>query len=247
MDHPGRERDLPEEVGHNLEQLCEELAASLGDRLEAIVLYGGLARGEYNPPSSDVNLLVVVREADVDTLDRMAEPLRDAALRIPLSLMVATEADLDRSTDIFPTRFLEMQRHHRILHGRDVLAGLEIGRDHLRLRCEQEIKNLLLRLRQFYVQRAARAELLEQTLSGAVASFLADLAVLLELKTGLPPLTKEAIAAAAGRELGVPAGPVREALALKRGEARPDLSELKALYGRFMSAVETAALVADKM
>jgi hypothetical protein len=140
-----------------------------------------------------------------------------------------------------------MQQHHRVLWGKDVLADLHIARDHLRLRCEQEIKNLLLKLRRFYLQRAQHAELVESTLTTAISSFLSSLSALLILKTGQAPMEKKAIAEAATRELELDDKPLQDTLALKSGEYKPDSAELKALYGAFMSTVHRAADVVDRL
>ena len=45
-----------------LDQLVASLRATLGDQLESIILYGGLARGEFAADRSDVNLMVVLKE-----------------------------------------------------------------------------------------------------------------------------------------------------------------------------------------
>jgi predicted nucleotidyltransferase len=237
----------PEEVGQGLERFCGELREALGEQLQAVILYGGLARGEYSPESSDVNVMVVLDQAGVETLDRIAGAVHRGVRDFGLAVMVLTEEDLRRSTDVFPTKFLDIQRHHRVLWGRDVLAGLEISKEHLRLRCEQEIKNLLLRLRQFYVQRAHHPELIESTLTHAASSFFSDLGVLLLLKSGAAPATRGAIMEAAVRELGLDEATLKALLALKAGEYRPDLDGLKALYGGLMDSVHQAADLVDRL
>jgi hypothetical protein len=239
------ELDLPMATRDALERFRGELEAALGERLVAVVLYGGIAKGEYAPLTSDVNAMVVLQDATTATLDQLVAPVQEGMRDCRLAVMVLTEEDLRHSTDVFPIKFLDMQRHHRVLCGRDVLADLDITDAHLRLRCEQEIKNLLLRLRQFYVQRQHRPELVEATLGRAVSSFLTDLGVVLLLKTGAAPVGKEAIAEAAARELGLDGQVLHEVLALKGGTRQPNADELKRLYDEFMRSVEQAAEIVD--
>ena len=239
--------DLPAAVRTGLERLCQGLSAALGDRLVSVVLYGGLAKNEYySPLASNVNVLVVLKEADVQTLERLRLPVEEGVRAMRLAAMVATEQDLGRSTDVFPTKFRDMQRHHCVLWGKDVLSGLSISRDHLRLRCEQEIKNLLLRLRGFYLSRAEYPEALERTLNRAVSSLLNSLAVLVELKTGQAPGGKAQTVEAAA-QLGLDAQSLRDALALKRGELKPDAAGLKQLYDAFLRTVQQAAEMVDAL
>lgn len=48
---------VPESRRKGLELLCTQLRDALGEQLVAVILYGGLAKGEYAPASSDVNVM----------------------------------------------------------------------------------------------------------------------------------------------------------------------------------------------
>jgi hypothetical protein len=237
--------DLPLATREALDGFSAAVRDALGDNLVALVLYGGIAKGEFSPATSDVNLMLVVRDATTATLDRLVGPIQQALRDCRLAPMVLTEDDLRRSTDVFPTKFLDMQRHHRLLAGRDVLADLPIADAHLRLRCEQELKNLLLRLRQLYLLRSQRPEQIEATLGRTISAFLATLGVVLLLQTGQAPVGKEAIAAAATDTLGLDGRVLRDVLALKARTSQPDVVELKRLYDDFMTTVERAAEIVD--
>lgn len=235
---------LPEMVMEGTERLCEQLREALGDQLVSVVLYGGLAKGEYLPETSDVNVMIVFDRVTVSSLDKIASIIQGGVRDFRLATMLLSESDLPRSTEVFPVKFLDMCRHHRVLWGKDVFAGLTISRDHLRLRCAQEITNLLLRLRQFYLQRAHRPELLESTLTRAISSFLTSLNTLMELKTGEAAPNKLAVIGAAER-IGLDADTLREVFALKRGELKPDPEQLKRLYDLFMTTVQQASVLID--
>ncbi len=197
------------------------------------------------PEQSDVNVLLVFRTVNVGVLDRAAPLVRQGVLEFRLSAMLATEADLRDLADVFPIKFQDMQRRHKLLWGEDPFPKVSVAREHLRLRCEQELRNLSLRLRQSYIQRSDRPELLQAALSRAVSSLLVNVGVLLELRTGkLVDSKQDALANA--KQLGIPAEPVRQAWALKLGEFHPDAAGLKALFASFMDAVQQTADLADK-
>ena len=60
--------DLPAEVQPLLDRFVDGLRALLADDLVGIYLHGSLAMGEFHPRTSDVDLLVVVRDPlDLDT------------------------------------------------------------------------------------------------------------------------------------------------------------------------------------
>ena len=238
------EAALPAIVQEGQARLCTQLVEALGDQLVSVMLYGGLAKGEYIPDSSDVNVMIVLDEVTVAALDKAAPIIQGGVRDFRLAALLMCQSDLRRSTELFPIKFLDMRRHHRVLWGKDMIADLTIDRDHVRLRCAQEITNLLLRLRQFYLQRAHRPELIESTLTRAISSFLTSLNTLAELKTGQTATTKSAVIEAAER-IGLDAHPLREVFALKRGQLKPDTEELKQLYDRFMMTVQQAAFLLD--
>ena len=238
------EKALPASVREGLARLCAHLQEALGEQLVSVVLYGGLAKGEYTPDTSDVNVMVVLSEVTVTALDKAAPIVQGGVRDFRLAAMVLSEDDLRRSTAVFPVKFLDMQRHHHVLWGKEVLADLNIAHDHLRLRCEQEMKNLLLRLRQFYLQRAHHPELIEGTLTRSLSSLLTSLNVLVELKTGQTAASKRAVIEGA-EKIGLDCRSLREVFALKRGELKPDAAELKRLYDAFMKTVQQATVLVE--
>ena len=237
---------IPAAIRDGLADFCTRAAEQLGDELVSVVLYGGLAKGEFVPNHSDVNVLVVLKSAPLPALDTLQPIVARARAAIPLALLTLAEEDLTVTADVFPIKFIDIQRHHRTLAGREVIKEFEITRDRLRRQCARELHNLLLRLRGLYVQRAPRPEQIEETLSHAVSSFLTTLGALTELKLGQRPANKSAAVATAG-ELGLDAQLLRDLLALKRGELKPDAAALKSLYARFLDALRDAARLAARL
>ena len=234
--NPASANDVNQQVAH----WCDDFANTLGSSLQAVVLYGGLAKDEFVPEQSDVNVLIVLRAVDVAVLDCAAPFVRQGQLEFGLSAMLMTEADLRDSADIFPIKFLDMQRCHKVLWGEDPFTKVNVTHDNLRLRCEQELRNLSLRLRQSYIQRMDRPELLQAALNHAVSSLLVNVGILLEIKTRKPIETKhDALANAA--QLGIPIEPIRQAWALKVGGIKPEPDALRQLFASFMQAVQQTA------
>ena len=149
------------DANQQVAQWCDDFVKALDGSLQSVVLYGGLAKDEFIPEQSDVNVLIVLRTVQVAVLDRVGPFVRQGRLEFGLSAMLMTEADLRDSAEIFPIKFLDMQRCHKVLWGEDPFIKVTVTHENLRLRCEQELRNLSLRLRQSYIQRADRPELLQ--------------------------------------------------------------------------------------
>lgn len=239
---------IPKTVQDGLDELTRSLVKELGGALVSVALYGDLAKGEgFQPGHGVVNVAIVLDSVSLSKLDKAAPAIKRAIDSIRLAPLILSEDDLKTSTDVFPIKFLDMQKHHRVLHGKDVLSGLSIARDHLRLHCEQQVKNLHLRLNASYVRHATDASALRSTLESGVVSFIADLRTMLVLKTRSAPTLNADIVESATESLGLSADVINELLWLRRSEDRVPLAELKSLYSAFIDVVQHAASVIDKM
>src|SRR5690348_200461 len=117
--HPTMSTTASNDVNQQLASWSENFAKTMGDWLQAIVLFGGLAKGEFVPEKSDVNILLVFRTVNIEVLDRAAPLVRQGALEFRLAAMLVTEADLIDSADVFPIKFQDMQRRHKLMWGED--------------------------------------------------------------------------------------------------------------------------------
>lgn len=236
---------LPELVRTRLGALCDQLARELGSDLEAVLLWGALARGdEFYPRTTRVELLIALREVHAAALSRVAPALRRARQGLRVTVMVVTRDDLRRSTDVFPTKFAHMRAHHLLLHGVDPLAGCEVSPEHLRLRCEQELRNLQLRLRAAYMGVADQEAEALRLLGDMGVDFVEHLRTLLELRAGQAPSTMAEVVEAVG-PLELEKAVLEELLAIHRGRYQPAGEELRRLVERFLTATDRAAHLAD--
>ena len=239
---------IPKTLQAPLEQLVESLKSDWADILISIVLFGDAARGEgFAIGHGPVNVAIILREVFIEELDKIAPLIREANREFGLATMIQTIEELNRSTDVFPIKFANMQQHHVLLYGEDVLSTLTISTDHLRLRCEQQLKNLNLRLRAFYIQRSTGASELRATLETSSAAFFADLETLLKLKTGKSPQSQAEIIEAASTEFGLPKDALMELLWLRRSNDAIAPTELKQKYATLMQAVQKAAQIVDQL
>ncbi|MCH2203645.1 MAG: hypothetical protein MK102_16880 [Fuerstiella sp.] len=237
-------QSLPDTRKDGVEQMCVALQAALGDKLVSVAVYGSPAR-EAVGPSDPVSLplLIVMEQADVDQLASITGTLAHAIDKFGVAPFILSRHDLESSTDIFPIKFQDMQLHHILLAGTDIFSGLTISVEHLRLRCEQEIKNLLIRLRNQYIRSQGSAVELRPVIRNAVESFFRTLTSILSLKTELVPAKIPAIAEMAAAELAV------DPVTLERLIDSNHLadSEVLPLFTELLETVELIARLVDRM
>jgi len=159
---------------------------------------------------------------------------------------VVTQDDLRTSTDIFPIRYRNLQHDYSVLAGTDVLADLTFDLEHVRLRCEQELSNVLIRLRNRYVADHSNPKVMAATLQRAAVAFLITLRTAIELQTGLAPDDLDGIFADAEPALGLES---EELLAIRQAASglQPDRESIDRAFELFVSAAEKAVTLVDQM
>lgn len=233
--------NIPKVLVPEADKFVGKLSSALGEDLVAVVAYGRWLRANRVSDTVELNLMIVLKEIRTDLLDKIADARAQSE---PWALLTLSLDDLASSTDVFPIKLINMQRGHLLLHGKDVLSGLEIDRADLRFRCEQEIKNLMLRLRLHYLNRSHDARGIRMILENAHFTLMSSLAVLVELKTGHVPESGEEILQAI-EAVDVPTDSLRQIARL--GEDRnKTMSDLKGLFIGLMTTVHEAASVADQ-
>ena len=110
----------PEEI---FDAFTGDVKAVFGDDLVGILLYGSAAGEEYRPGRSDLNFLIVLTEKGIDRLDEAFGMVRQWGKRRVAVPLFVTEPYVLGSLDVFPIEYLDMQRRHVCVYGRDILEG----------------------------------------------------------------------------------------------------------------------------
>jgi len=173
---------LPQDVAATLDNLTSELRAVPGDNLLGLILFGGLARGRYNPGTSDINIVVYIREVSARALDGLATPLHEAWTTKRVDPLIIARGELPRLSIAFPTKILDIQRHHVLLFGEDPFEGIIVSREHIRAHAEQELRNLSLRLRRRFVSIHDDGAALAMAATDAAVALAVNLRALLFLR-----------------------------------------------------------------
>ncbi|HKQ60205.1 MAG TPA: nucleotidyltransferase domain-containing protein [Candidatus Polarisedimenticolaceae bacterium] len=233
----------PREHPH-LAAMVGALARAAGDRLESVVLYGSAARGEYHPETSDLNLLVVLRDLEPSTLELLSAPFaRWEREGQPPPRLFSAEL-IAQASDVFPLELLDLSGFHVVLHGNDPLAGVEIRRDWLRLQCERELREKLMRLREGYVACHGRPAELTQLITTSYTTFVALFrGCLYLLGAPAPRRNAEAVAAFCERA-GLDASAFDAVERLKRGERLAD--EPRTVFSRYYAELTRACRAVDR-
>ena len=179
-----------------LRKLVDGLVRHLGDRLHSVVLYGSSARGDFDKRTSDMNVMVVLEDLEPSALEALAPALtgwRRRGRPMPRLFSPALIAD---AADVFPIEFLDIQACRVVLHGPDPFATVTVHHDHLRLQCEREMREKMMRLREGLVEAHGNARAIRRLLTGSYGTFVALFRGCLHLLGGEVPLHNDGVVAA---------------------------------------------------
>jgi hypothetical protein len=237
----------PAEIAAEIDRLTNALTQAAGPNLAGLILYGGLARGRFRPGNSDVNVVVLLHDASFSALIEIAPALQTARRSAGVAPMILTPSEVSEAADVFPTKFLDIKRYHLVLAGEDPFAMLEVPHEHVRLRIEQELRNMLLRLRRLGLDAVTDARLRARGLTRIARPLAIQLSDLLRLAGKQVPAGDRTSAifeaAAAVFDLNAIA---LASLAELRLNARPE-NVVGCLFGDVLNVVAQAVDVADRM
>lgn len=149
-----RLRHVTPQVQARLDELVRSLQATLGDNLVGIVAHGSAVRGGWRAGSSDVDLVCILRDATQSALEAIGPALELARFSARIEAMIVTRDEVPRSADCFPLLYGDLARTSVTLVGDNPFTSLVVSDHHKRLRIEQELRELRIRMRRVATDNA---------------------------------------------------------------------------------------------
>ncbi|MDY6878908.1 MAG: hypothetical protein V2J25_14920 [Desulfatiglans sp.] len=225
----------PEDPKEIFPEIMTTYKTVFGDDLVSIILYGSGAGKDYRPGKSDINFIVVLSEKGMNSLDKAFEvqkKWRKKRVAIPLFL---TEDYVATSTDVFPIEYLNLQRNHLLVYGKDILKDLSFDWECVRLQCEREIKGKLLLLREAFFESMGKRDALKGVIENSMSAILAIFEGLLYLKERDLPAGKREIIQAVSEVLDVDAALFLKLLDVKEEKIKLGSGEISQLYKDYLN------------
>ena len=236
----------PPAVAATLDRLKDELSRAAGTNLAGLILYGGLSRGRYRPGKSDVNVVVLLKDASVPALAAIAPALRTARRAADVVPLILTPEEVGPAAVVFPTKFLDIKDHHIVLFGEDPFAALDVPREQISWRIVQELRNITLRLRQRFVAAVDDKDAQTAALAGIARPLAIQFQALLQLAG--KPVPADDRSATIFQATAVAFGADGETLAmlaaLRQGESVS--TDLPTLFGRVLTILESLTQEAER-
>lgn len=230
-----------------LDEFVNRMKKAAGQNLESIVLYGSAATGEYQADFSNLNLLCILRESSFSSLSAIAPVVEWWRGKKNPAPLVMTRDELEHSTDVFSIELLDMQHHHRLLFGDEVLTGLKIPLGLHRAQLEYELREKLILLRQRLLETGDNDRALWELLLGSVSTFSTLFRhALLALGDVAPHSKREAIQILATKIDFEPSA-FLQLLDIRDHKAERKQFNAKEVFTRYLAAVQRVTAAVDTM
>jgi predicted nucleotidyltransferase len=235
---------------HHFEAFLEDVKATHGRNLAAVILYGSAAAGDFVPQRSDYNLLIALQRITPKDLRNAHACMREwAKMGHPVPVYF-TLSELQNAADVFPIEFHNMERARKVLYGTDVLANIKISDEFLRHQTEYELRSKLIRLRRAYIPASGSVEGLVNLMAESLSSFAAIFrAVLLIYGINPPPVTKHEIVALTAEKLNISGSSFEKIFNIRENNFDRTLNEVSAneLFTEYMEQIESVIAAVDKI
>jgi hypothetical protein len=225
----------------------DPVRGALSGEFIAAYLTGSVLLQGFDERRSNVNLLIVARALDLDVLDAVGRALVEPKKPPRFDPMFLTQRQIEKSLDVFPIEWIDIQERHLLLEGQDVLGGLEIPRGNLRAQLEHDLRRTLIALRQSYLARSRHPDQLEEVLRRAASGFATSCRTLLRLQGESPPADAPRVIERVAEVYGVQPEGLLAAHLVRYAEHHYRGNEVLVLYRKFLVEVERLVNAIDQM
>ena len=230
-----------------INDFVRRLRAAAGANLESVILFGSAVVGDFHPEFSNLNLFCVIRDSSFAALQALAPAVKwwDAQKQPPPLFM--TRDEISRCTDVFTIELIDMQQHHRIVFGADVLQGLSIPANLQRAQVEYELREKLALLRQHLLLASGSDSRLWELLLRSVSSFTTLFRHALIVLGHDAPVGKREAVQALSKRIGFDASGILQVLDVRERKSDRKKVDVADVFSRYLAALEQVTAAVDRM
>jgi hypothetical protein len=235
---------IPEKT---ISDFVSRLREAAGANLESVILFGSSVAGDFHPEFSNVNLFCVIRDSSFAALQSLAPAVKwwNAQKQPPPLFM--THDEIKHSTDVFTIELLDMQQHHRVLFGENVVQGLSIPANLHRVQVEYELREKLALLRQHLLLASGNDSRMWELLLRSVSSFATLFRHALIVLGYDAPVGKHEAVQALSKQIGFDASGILQVLEVRERKSDRKKFNVSDVFSRYLAALEQVAGAVDKM
>lgn len=170
-----------------LDNYISDLKNIFGKRLKSIFVYGSKANLDTEELKSDINLMIITETLTGEDLNAVSTSslkwMKNGffSSKNPEPVFMG-EQEWFNSSDVYAMEYADIKENHKIIYGEDVVCSVNVKKEDLRLQCERETKNLLMRFRSHYLLNAESPRGMKESIKPVIKTCMAIFKTILRLK-----------------------------------------------------------------
>lgn len=129
-------------------EFLDSLKTVHGRNLNSVIIYGSILSGGFDPNLSDINLLILLNEANPEQIIKMGKYCAKMIKECNITPMVMSIEEFRTSADIFPMEYYDIKEFHETIFGEDAAEKIIIEGENLRHQTEERLRGCINSLRQ---------------------------------------------------------------------------------------------------
>ena len=172
-----------------LNKFIQELKDIFGISLKSVFIYGSKALSDAKQPENDVDLMVITDTLSGEDIRKCSKASKDwiyegrifkrAVNPAPIFM---SEKEWRNSADVYAMEYADIKENHRIVYGENLICDISVDKEDLRLECELQTKNLLMRFRNHYLLYSGNTAELQKSIVPVTKTLNAVFKTVLRLK-----------------------------------------------------------------
>ncbi len=228
-----------------IKPFLEEILSKYMQKIHSIHVTGTAVTDNFEPKTSDVNSIFVLKEMDLKFLELIAPMGKKYGKTKVAAPLIMTPEYIKTSLDVFPVEFLNFRLIHATVIGEDILENIEISRMDLRHQCERELKSKLIWLRQGYLSSLGNSKILTESFVNSITGYIPLFRGIIVLLGKEPPVNHGDVLSELAEASGVNTYVFAKVLKEKREKIKLSIEELNTIFEDYYAATEKLGNLVD--
>ncbi|MCL5062655.1 MAG: hypothetical protein M0Z70_00475 [Nitrospiraceae bacterium] len=234
-------------VSNRIMPFVEDILKGYDENIHSIHIVGSAVTPDFNEKTSDINSVIILSEINLNFVEFLAPfGKRYGKHRIAAPLIMTPEY-IQGSLDVFPIEFHDFRLIHKTVVGEDVLSGLQIKREYLRLQCEREAKIKLIGLRQGYISSSGDKELIATLLVRSFTGCIPLFRAIIHLLGKEPPIIRHDVIETFQGIAAADSDIFEKLMLLRNKQIKPSREELNSIFEQYYRAIERIVKIIDEL
>lgn len=239
---------ISNKIREDLGKFISEVVDLYEQDLISISVFGSSVSGDYVEDQSDVNLLVVYSELDIDDLQKVSALAQRWFKKRKFSPRFLSKRNLVDTFKYFQIDWMEISDTSVLLYGENVLSQLPASLPDMKWQLSHETKRMRMRIKQQFWKASGNEKAMNKILAQRVSSIIHLMRVYLFLKTRKsPPIATQEILDLAAKHLDFDKAFVETVFSTKRKNKYLKREELVSGFQKILDLIRVVDQAADNL